>query len=68
MEAGSRCDGRCRRRLSIITSCGTAAAATARASAKLVTIPQFRSVVNVAAATPKRRGGAELIAALVLGE
>jgi hypothetical protein len=52
----------------IISSRGRLAAATAIASARLVTIPVCRRVASAADATPKRYLGAAFIAALLFGE
>ncbi|MCL5958195.1 MAG: hypothetical protein M1358_02580 [Chloroflexi bacterium] len=49
-----------------MVSSGRLPAATAKAKAKLVTMPVFRNVASVAAATPKRSLGAAPIAALGL--
>jgi hypothetical protein len=56
------------RKISPTSRAGMAAAATASASAKLVTMPVCRNVASVALATPRPSGGAAPITALVLGD
>ncbi len=51
----------------IITSLGRLLEATARARAKLVTMPAWRKVAKVPEAIPSRFFGEEFMAALVLG-
>src|SRR5579885_2032897 len=64
---GSRCPT-VPRKTSASTAGGIEAAVTANPMAKLKIMPTLRSVFSVAAATPRRVGGAALIVVLVLAD